>query len=779
MSNPIPNVPVQRLVQYQASHFAFMMRNRNAQNPQQPQPNPQQQQGILQGQMQNVFGQRPAFPNHPQPAIPSDQDIQRLRAQNPKLQSLSDDQVRQAIMNRQQQQMRQAMQNAQLAGRQPGTMAQAQALQTRQPQQAQQLPARTPSQATAQARPPPTPTEKGVKRPNEASKPNASGPPARAGMEPPKQFPQMTREQFNTLPPEKQAHYMKMQHMQRLVNIGKQVQSSAPKLQPIKMDPITRQRLVTKLSEESTKNMMTRFDQLLLAYWDIKQDETQVRGLILNKLHLFSQFEPASIQNKTWVPAQNLSMSPQRAEEILNDLSAKFHDVTKQIPKQQQPAQLTPENLSRLQEQEDRKKSVKGKDIPPAPTTTQPPFQFGDNRGHGTPQYAGPALKQEDLKLDPKRRKKNPPAAQTPAGQLSATPPTTSPQVSKTQPLAQLFRCSVPSCERNKQGFSSQVELDQHTNAVHKIDTEPVTDPLAFLDASLRDAFNLDENFKQIKKTPPPKAPPMEKTTSKTSVANLKAESKPATPSAMASVPSQTDAPRPQSGQLNKDDMGLKAQADDWEHTKITLEELNNIFGDMDWEEAVPAAALELQDKFIEQYQQSEEWQKLINTPIGSLMDTTTEKSTSPPDPANREPAGKTEETDVKDDPFVDVQFDDLELSDLGSLDNIHSSAPNGDVAMSDGNGSPFEMLDKPALTAEQQFLLDNDIDYSRPESLNAGQKKLMDFIIEPLVVSTDPILDDPPWQDIDWEGEAKQRQEDIRLGTPGAWNGRGFNRFP
>ena len=789
MSNPIPNMPIQRVMQYQAQHFAYMMKNRQQaqqqQQGQQPQQVPvQQQQPIPQGQMQNVSGQQ-AFPNQPQLAAPNDQDIQRLRAQNPRLQNMTDDQVRQAIINRQRQQLHEAMrQQGAQRSMQLGQVPPQQQPQKQQPQppnaQVQQ-PARPPGQAT-QAKPPQTSADKGVKRPNESRKADSPAQTAKPAM-PPQRVPNMTREQYDALPQAKKVQLLDQQMVQRLVAIAKQVQSTMPKLQPVKMDPAARQKMMGKLTEEGTKNMVNRFDQLLLAFYKQNKDDNEMRGLIFSKLQLFSQYEQSSISNKTWVPVQNFTITSERVEEILKDLRTRFSTMTagiaqqQQQQRQQQPALLTPENLSRLQEQEDRKKSIKGgKDVPPAPTTTQPPLQIGDDRGHGAPKYAGTGLKQEDLKLDPKRRKKNPPGGHTPAS-LSATPPAPSPQVTKSQPpsQSQVFRCPDPNCERNKQGFFSQAEVIEHTKDVHQIDTEPVTDPLAFLDASLRDAFNLDENFKQIKKSAP-MAPPMEKTASKASITNLKNESKPATPAAMSKISSQSG--RPLSAQLNKDDMGLKAQAGDWEHTKITLEELNNIFGDMDWEEAVPAAALELQDKFIRQYQQSEEWQKLIRTPGGSLTETTTEKSTSPPNAANKELEGKTEGGEKKDDLFVDLEFDGLDLTGLEELD-AEPTHPM-DTIMTEGEGdSPFEILDKPGITAEQQLLLDNGIDYTRPETLKPEQKRLMEFIVEPFAVGTEPAFDDVPWEDIDWEAEKRQREEDIRLGTPGAWNGHGFNRFP
>jgi KIX domain len=744
--NQNQNITLQKLLQFQSQHFTWLMKTRQQQQAQQmqqlqqqqPQINPQQQ-GMPQ-QMPGNPGQAPGFRTQPQMQNPTDQDIQRLRAQNPRLQNMTDDQIRQAIIQRQRQHLQQSMgqQVVQRPDPQPTAMPpqQAQKAQTQPPSQTPK-PTQPPTRTVAQpAQPKQAPSEKAVKWPTD---PSTQGVPTTAVAPQLGKMPQLTKEQIQALPPDKRAQYLEVardrQLMQKLTIIAKGVQQSLPALQPVNLTAAARQRLVAELTKDNTKAMLNRFDFFLMQVYKLRQDEAEAKILVSSKLHLFAQYVPASIRERTWIPAQTLTITPDRAEEILKDLLARFQAG----PGAKQPTQgqLTQQNLTRLQEEEERKKSTaKGsKDVPPAPTTSQPPFQIGDARGQGTPKYGGPGLKAEDLKLDPKRRKKNPPAGQTPASQVSATPSSASPQIMKSQAVP-TFRCAIPNCERNKQGFPSQAELDRHTNTVHKIDTEPITDPLAFLDASLRDAFNLDENFKQIRK-PQLMAPPMEKTASKSSIGNTKSN-------------------------LN--------MSDDWEHSKITLEELNNIFGDMDWEEAVPAAALELQDKFIEQYQRSEEWQKLIRTPLGS-SETNASSSVSPPVATN----GIKTKGKEKDSFVVDLEFDGLDLGDLSDLNGLEKGDV-GDVEMSDGS-SPFEVVDKPALTAEQQFLLDHGIDYTRPEAMDAGQKQLMEFIMEPIGMSKDS-SDDVPWEEIDWDAEEKQKQEDIRLGTPGAWNGHGFNRF-
>ena len=186
----------------------------------------------------------------------------------------------------------------------------------------------------------------------------------------------------------------------------------------------------------------------------------------------------------------------------MKDMLAKFQQVLESRQQQQQPGglrqpgsgpaqaqPLTPENLRQLQAQNDaqrresKTKGQKGSDAPPAPTASQPPFAFGDQRGHGTPKYAGAGLKQEDLKLDPKRRKKNPPGtvASTPATNQGTPLPVSSPQqVKARKPEVLPFKCAVVDCDYHAKGFPSKNELDTHTKEAHQPKEEKIADPRAF-----------------------------------------------------------------------------------------------------------------------------------------------------------------------------------------------------------------------------------------------------------------------------------------------------------
>ena len=781
LQNPIPNIPMPQLIKIQANQFAFQMRASSA-----TQGAVGQQQQQHQQQQPDQMSQMPAQGMTPQPQgvsriqPPSMEDIQKMRTMNPKFQQLTDDQIRSALMNRQKQQIqsqmaqRQAQAQAQAqtqAGQMPQMMPQAQHQQLQQPHPQQQ-----PSRQQQIPKPQPVPKK-------------ASEPPQQENKVAPQQGPQqqlrqLTKDEFNAMPNQQKQIYMRQVFGRRISELSRQANAAMPPRVPVNMDAATRNRVLTKLRSPSVKEMLSRYDQFMFAYSQIDKSEAELMKLVRYKLQLIPLFEPRSIQDKSFVPNEVLVISADQLDEIINDLGNKFQRTFAQLPKTQPPAQLTPENLSRLEAQELERKKSKGSNVPAAPTTTQPPFQFGDTRGHGTPKYASPGLKQEDLKMpaDLKRRKKN--QAGTPQTPLSAGMAPTPQQPQKAEPTAPSHTCNIMGCERQSQPFSTLAELDQHVNTTHKIEVEPVTDPLAFLDASLREAFNLDENFKQIKKPEIARPAIMQRSASKVS-ANVKAESRAATPSAMTRTTSQNASSvlaRSKSQTTDwKDDLradGIETEQDLWKHSNITFEEINSIFGNIEWEDVVPpAAATKLQDEFIAHYQQSKEWQKLLNDPSNS-SGTNTQESSSPSPAKDKEPVMTTDKEQV-DDTYVDLKaIDGLDLTNIEDLMHHDTKIHSTDMVMGDDDdASPFEMIEKPELTQEQQFLLQQDIDYTRPDKLNDGQRQLMDFIMEPEEAVPEPSKGtvNEEWWDIDWDAAEQQRLDDVKNGVPGTWTGNGF----
>ena len=458
----------------------------------------------------------------------------------------------------------------------------------------------------------------------------------------------------------------------------------------------------------------------------------------------------------------------------MKEMLAKFQQILESRQQQQQqsgglkqpgagPAQaqpLTPENLRQLQAQNDaqrqndtqrresKTKVQKGNDAPPAPTASQPPFAFGDQRGHGTPKYAGAGLKQEDLKLDPKRRKKNPPGTvtSTPATNQGTPLPVSSPQQTKAKkPEVLPFKCSVVDCEYHTKGFSTRNELDMHTKETHQPKEEKIDDPRIFFLKQTREGLGLDEHGLSKKKlTVQPaqaglKAPPMQKSLSKASVsANVKVESKSSTPATMARGPSQhgVKAGSPSSNLLKtpqlgndrtigvKDDsFGKSAVANTsmWDESPITLSNLRDTFGgiNMDGVMAFEGGAGMDIDAMMDLYMQSDAWTK-----------TQPEVNKLPADDSSNESPAQNSEQDGP----------------AGRVSNNSDTSKSGDenfVNIEDIDGGDFKMDDSwllPELPAEDKPF-DADEEWMNIGDMTFDELNMTDFDAE-----------GEPWKDIDWE---------------------------
>ncbi|KEF58652.1 uncharacterized protein A1O9_06578 [Exophiala aquamarina CBS 119918] len=759
IQNPVPSLPVPQLLNVQANHFAHLMKTRGqnmmqqnnamqGQIPgQQPQPQlqlqPQQQQPAPQAPVPGVPPQQaPNMPPAPAPfRSPTQQDIQKVRAANPKLANVPDEQIRLLLITRQRHLQQQSMQ--QPSGAQPMGQHIPGMQQQITPQMAQQQAQIQPGQ---QIRPPsaqgPRQTQASVQSDNKVKRPNGDDIVELAGPianNPPviqtdtnKGPPALNKEQFAALDPQKKQQYMQWQRQQQVVKkifeLTREVQATLPKTKPItNMDAANRNRIKMILTSDNVKNMLGRFDSFLIAFYRMEQNDAALKQLILQKMQLFSQFKPQALQNKSFELVDHFSLTADGAEAIINNITAKFQQTAAQIPQQNKPrpmAQLTPENLSLLEAQEkERKKSLGTNQAPPAPTSSQPPFQIGD-KGRGTPTYAAPGFKPEDLKLDPKRRKKNNQTPATPVAQSGPSTRTTSPVATKAPKPVEMFRCPVLGCEHQLKGFSTQAELDQHHNVTHKLDLEPVTDPLAFLDESLRFAFNLDENMKQQKKP---------KTELKAeSGTNLKGENS-ATPIPMSKIPSQ-GVPGPKAVESKTED----DYDNPWNHTNTTLDQLRVAFGGNDWDDLFPSKQKqeEMHSKMLEAYRKtSPRWRKIVEGPDGALTDTSTEKSKSPTDlsdkelPADKAMGGKKREFDSWQVNLDEIQGLDLGLGglDMSPFENVNA-VPDTDVVMGE-DGSPFETIEKPQLSALEWNGQEMGLDVQHPEAWTEDQQDYADFL--------------------------------------------------
>ena len=694
--NPQPQIAPHVLVNFQQRQFSNAMRQRQAgmnvagglQNVPQGHPSPavglSQMQGLPQNAMQNRQAQFPPTI----PAMFSDNDLQRARSLDARLANMSDAQLRAFLTQQRQEQTRkklaQGQQNNQMQGLSnqllpPGSMQEIGQPQSQNhlqmmsqtssqglppasitaPGQSTQLPhtpSNRPQQTKVQAQQPigPSQAAKGVKRANDddvVEVPNPSQPQPSA----PRPAPELTQEQLDRLnPQQKQQYAMMVKRKQqasaawnRITELTKQVQLTMPPLRPMKnMDANSKERVRRLLTNPDTKNMLSKFDQFILAFFSIEPrvNEDEIKNLLQQRMHLVPQYVPASYKNKTFEPVRDFSVPADYVEKALREMLAKFQHVlqktagpNKQIqPQQTRVTPLTPENLGLLEAQEAQRKVQRSKanNVPPAPTSSQPPFQIGDTRGHGTPKYAQPGFRPEDLKLptEPKRRRKNPPVSAPPATQMQSQAQSKSPKTTKEAVAENIFKCPTPTCDYHMKGFPSQIELSDHAASVHKPDLGHIADPIAFLEEATCKALDLDQNGQRIKKLEVElKAPAMQKTTSKASVGSVSGlkqerDSKPSTPATMARVSSQTDAKAYSiTGKASKTDPELGA----WSKTNVSLNTLRDTFGGIDMGEVVPSIGRGVGDgegigldleAMMDEFMQSDAWTKIQGASAADLL---------------------------------------------------------------------------------------------------------------------------------------------------------------
>lgn len=181
-----------------------------------------------------------------------------------------------------------------------------------------------------------------------------------------------------------------------------------------------------------------------------------------------------------------------------------------------QQAPLNPANLEKhtqaMSKVHQRSNSKSGQ-APAAPTTTQPPFQFGGQKSPtGQPTYFNkPAVTQETLNPPPPARKKAKMAHQqaaSPALQQSGPSPqvkAASPEIKRQpqaeqpkQPARPLFVCPEALCDSHSTGFPTKEALDAHHQEEH---VKPYEDSDKFMRETLTRALGLDAEGQPITTT--------------------------------------------------------------------------------------------------------------------------------------------------------------------------------------------------------------------------------------------------------------------------------------
>lgn len=212
---------------------------------------------------------------------------------------------------------------------------------------------------------------------------------------------------------------------------------------------------------------------------------------------------------------------------MVKDLSDRFPDMFKKnggsqtAPPQQSTttqsssAASAPLNAANLQQQQQqlnklhqRSGSRGGSNTPAAPTSAQPPFQFGASSPHGQPAYIGKAgLTQENLHI-PARKKQKPNSG---AAHGQSTPGSTaspvvnkisSPELKRQQPvhLKPAIACLEPDCEHHNVGFENEEDLKRHTQEEH---VKPLENPLKFAQENLAGMLGLNPDGTQKQGTAP------------------------------------------------------------------------------------------------------------------------------------------------------------------------------------------------------------------------------------------------------------------------------------
>lgn len=169
------------------------------------------------------------------------------------------------------------------------------------------------------------------------------------------------------------------------------------------------------------------------------------------------------------------------------------------------PAPLSAANLEKQTQalrQAQNRTSAKPGQPPAAPTTAQPPFQFGANTSPaGNPEYfSEQRITQANLAIPPRKKakttapQKSPSMGQqqqgasAPSPQVKAPSPTVGRKVEPTKVPPKLT-CPEPGCEMSTAGFQSEEALNAHCQEEH---VKPYENPYGFLREHMTATLGLD-----------------------------------------------------------------------------------------------------------------------------------------------------------------------------------------------------------------------------------------------------------------------------------------------
>ncbi|KAH7252415.1 hypothetical protein BKA59DRAFT_160333 [Fusarium tricinctum] len=292
--------------------------------------------------------------------------------------------------------------------------------------------------------------------------------------------------------------------MARLKALGQeeQRQSMLENMPEIPMSPQEHGETASKLQRIVVD--MSKIGRGLSKWYGLTHDDKRAKLFFRTRWRILKQFsdgERMSVLKKKF-SIRSLEIDQARAmlESMAKDLAASMYAArAKQQPTPiTQPAQpAQPQQPTQVQggqpapvEAETRRNSHaqvttpkegnKGSKAPPAPTTSQPPFQFKP--------------KEINLHLPPSRKKPKPngqtPQGATPSPQISKKGSPDARRTSESQvPPKPVLLCKEPECEFSTTGYSTQQALQQH---IHEEHTKPREDPLKFVQENLALALGLE-----------------------------------------------------------------------------------------------------------------------------------------------------------------------------------------------------------------------------------------------------------------------------------------------
>ncbi|KAJ4391346.1 hypothetical protein N0V93_004963 [Gnomoniopsis smithogilvyi] len=264
---------------------------------------------------------------------------------------------------------------------------------------------------------------------------------------------------------------------------------------------------------------------VMIRWFAAIRDEGRVREFLQTRLRVINQFQDGE---KMQVLKENFTVSLQDVGRFALIVQGLYRDLASKSGakpadgqsgrQQNQPNQPTSTATQAPQANEansakqnqagtqvhnklPQRPNSRGVQPPAAPTSTQPPFQFGANSPDGKPVYAAtPQLTQEHLTLPRKKIKTGVQTSSPAGGSQNASPQTKaiSPDLRKQQepkaaPAKPTFPCTVADCEMGAPTFASEALRKKHIDEFH---VQPFQNPMQFLEQAINEAY---ENVNQVK----------------------------------------------------------------------------------------------------------------------------------------------------------------------------------------------------------------------------------------------------------------------------------------